>query len=91
LEQWTLLSNWQAKRIDWLRIFLARFAIVPSSHDLVRKWAEVMASARGAGRRLETADAWIAATAVLYDAPLITHNARDYSGVPGLKVITEAS
>ena len=91
LEQWALLSNWQAKRIDWLRIFLARFAIVPSSHDLVRKWAEVMVSARRVGRRLETADAWIAATAVLYDAPLITHNARDYSGVPGLKVITEAS
>ena len=30
LEQWALLSNWHAKRIDWLRIFLARFAIVPS-------------------------------------------------------------
>jgi predicted nucleic acid-binding protein len=50
-----------------------------------------MVTARRAGRRLETADAWIAATAVLYDAPLITHNARDYLGVPGLKVITEAT
>jgi tRNA(fMet)-specific endonuclease VapC len=26
LEQWALLSNWHAKRIEWLRIFLARFA-----------------------------------------------------------------
>ena len=26
-----------------------------------------------------------AATAVLYDAPLITHNGSDYLGVPGLK------
>jgi len=43
------------------------------------------------GRRLETADAWIAATAVLYDAPLVTHNASDYAGVPGLKLLTEAS
>lgn len=41
------------------------------------------------GRRLETADAWIASTAIAYDAPLITHNGSDYSGVPGLKVITE--
>jgi tRNA(fMet)-specific endonuclease VapC len=91
LEQWALLSNWHSKRISWLRIFLGRFVIVPSSHDLVLKWAEVMVAGRRAGRRLETADAWIAATAVLYDAPLITHNASDYSGVPGLNVITEAS
>ena len=89
LEQWALLSRWHAKRIDWLRVFLARFGIVPSSHDLVIKWAEVMVAARRAGRRLETADAWIAATAVLYEAPLITHNANDYLGVPGLRVITE--
>ncbi len=39
---------------------------------------------------VETADAWIAATAVLHDAPLITHNGSDYSGVPGLKVMSEA-
>jgi tRNA(fMet)-specific endonuclease VapC len=63
LEQWALLSNWHAKRIDWLRIFLARFAIVPSSRDLVLKWAEVMVAARRVGRRVETADAWIASTA----------------------------
>ena len=88
LEQWVLLAKWNAKRIDWLRIFLERFGIIPSSHDLVIKWAEVMVAARQAGRRLETADAWIAATAVLYDAPLVTHNASDYAGVPGLKLIT---
>jgi len=90
LEQWALLSNWHAKRIEWLRVFLGRFVIVPSSRGLVLKWAEVMVAARRAGRRLDTADAWIAATAVLYDSPLITHNASDYLGVPGLKLITEA-
>ena len=46
-----------------------------------------MVAARRAGRRLETADAWIAATAMLYDAPLATHNASDYLGVPGLKIL----
>jgi predicted nucleic acid-binding protein len=50
-----------------------------------------MVAARRAGRRLKTADAWIAATAVLYSAPLITQNASDYSGVPGLTIIAEAS
>src|SRR6202162_224345 len=91
LEQWALLSNWHTKRIEWLRVFLGRFVIVPSSRDLVLKWAEVMVAARRTGRRLETADGWIAATATLYGAPLISHNAGDYVAVPGLKVITEAS
>ena len=91
LEQWARLSNWHAKRLNWLRIFLTRFVIVPSSRDLVLKWAEVMVAARRVGRRLETADAWIASTAIVYDAPLITHNGGDYSGVPGLNVITEVS
>jgi predicted nucleic acid-binding protein len=90
LEQWALLSNWQKKRIEWLRIFLGRFVVVPSSRDLVLKWAEVMVASRRAGRRLETADAWIAATAVLYQAPLISHNASDYRGVPGLQLVLDS-
>jgi len=36
--------------------------------------------------RIETADAWIAATALLYDVPLLTHNKADYLGVPGLQL-----
>ena len=91
LEQWARLANWHPKRNEWLKVFLGRFVIVPSSRDLVLKWAEVMVAARRTGRRLETADAWIAATALLYDSPLVTHNASDYTGVPGLKLITETS
>ena len=87
LEQWALLANWSAKRVQWLRLFLSRCAIVPSSHDLVLKWAEAMVTARRSGRRVETADAWIAATALLYDAPLLTHNKSDYLGVSGLQFV----
>ncbi len=87
LEQWALLANWGEKRVEWMRLFLRRFAIVPSSHDLVLKWAEAMVAARRKGRRIETADAWVAATALLYAAPLLTHNKADYLGVPGLQLI----
>jgi predicted nucleic acid-binding protein len=85
LEQWVLLSNWGATRLEWLRLFLGKFVIVPSSRDLVLKWAEVMVAARRGGRRIETADAWVAATALLYDATLLTHNRADYLGVPNLR------
>ena len=54
---WEISSDKSGKRIDWLRLFQARFAIVPSSHALVLGWATAMAFARKNGRRIETADA----------------------------------
>src|SRR5450631_1244565 len=88
IERWVLQYRWGSQRIQLLGSFLQRFTVVPSSPDLCRKWAEVMVTAQAAGRRIETADAWIAATALLYEAPLVTHNGSDYLGVPGLKLIS---
>jgi tRNA(fMet)-specific endonuclease VapC len=88
IERWTLQYRWGNRRIDLLRAFLHRFTVVPSSPDLRRKWAEVMVSAQAAGRRIESAHACIAATALLHEAPLVTHNENDYLGVAGLSVIT---
>jgi predicted nucleic acid-binding protein len=48
----------------------------------------VTVAAQAVGRRIECADAWIAATALLYDAPLITHNRADYLGAPGLILVS---
>jgi predicted nucleic acid-binding protein len=48
-----------------------------------------MVAARQNGRRIETADAWIGATALLYNAPLLTHNKSDYAGVSKLQFSPE--
>jgi tRNA(fMet)-specific endonuclease VapC len=88
LERWALQYKWGTQRLHWLQLYLRPFTVVPSSPDLCRLWAEVMVAAQAAGRRIECADAWIAATALLYDAPLVTHNCADYLGVPGLKIIS---
>ncbi len=88
VERWAIQYRWSEQRLHWLRLYLGRFTVVPSSPDLCRKWAEVMVAAQAVGRRIECADAWIAATALLYDASLVTHNRSDYLGVPGLRVIS---
>jgi tRNA(fMet)-specific endonuclease VapC len=88
LEQWILLAKWGADRVRRFRVFMTGFASVPSSRDLILRWAEVMVAARANGRRIEAADAWIAATAVLYGATLVTHNPNDYLGVPNLPVFS---
>jgi tRNA(fMet)-specific endonuclease VapC len=88
LEQWILLAKWGVDRVRRFRIFMTGFASVPSSRDLILQWAGVMVAARANGRRIESADAWIAATTLLYDAALITHNPKDYLGVPNLRVLS---
>ena len=90
LERWALERRWNDQRVYWLRLYLKGFTVVPSSPDLCRKWAAAMDGARAAGHRIECADAWIAATALVYDVPLVTHNIADYLGVPGLKTISHA-
>jgi len=64
----------------------------PSPYDraLCTKWAEITVAAQSRGLRIDCADAWIAATALLCDAPLITHNNSNYLGVPGLSLISHA-
>lgn len=52
--------------------------------------AEVSDGARRSGRPVGAADAWIAATAMLHERPLVTHNREHFSSIDGLRVITEA-
>jgi tRNA(fMet)-specific endonuclease VapC len=90
MERWAIARNWGAKRrADMLEKVLGRFAVIESDHALCWQWAVVTEIARRTGRKIETADAWIAATAILYDAELVTHNAADFNFLPGLQIITE--
>jgi tRNA(fMet)-specific endonuclease VapC len=43
------------------------------------------------GRPIEDADAWIAAAALLYELPVVTHNPRHFQHIEGLKVLTVSS
>jgi len=88
LDRWALEARWGDARRKRLREYLERFVILPYNRDLCTKWAEVTVAAQAIGRRIECADAWIAATALFAAAPLVTHNRTDYLGVPGLTLIS---
>jgi len=88
LDRWAISRDWGPGRIATLERFLRRFVVQPFDRALCRRWAEVMDGARRQGRPIQTADAWIAATALHLNVPLATHNPHDYRGVIGLTVLS---
>lgn len=90
LHRWTLERNWGERRKQDLEKFLHRFTVIEVTHALCVQWAAASDQARRNGRPIETADGWIAATALLYNVPLVTHNKSDYVGIEGLQIISEA-
>jgi|SRR5579859_7997914 len=52
-------------------------------------WAQVVDAQQRKGRVIQTADAWIAATAIFYQIPLISHNRADYQLIDHLTLISE--
>ena len=91
MRSWARQRGWGAARRGGLETYLARYVILHSNSDLCHYWAEATDSARRAGRPLAAADAWIAATALQQNVPLVTHNGAHYVGVAGLTVTSVAA
>jgi len=49
------------------------------------EWARIKSRR---GRPIEDDDAWIAATAVRHNTPLVTHNPRHFRNIDGLEILT---
>jgi predicted nucleic acid-binding protein len=88
LDRWALSRNWGPSRMEDLERRLRTFVFQPYTCALCRRWAQVVVGAQRQGRPIQTADAWIAATALELGMPLVTHNPSDYAGVPGLTVLS---
>jgi tRNA(fMet)-specific endonuclease VapC len=89
LDRWALGSNWGARRLARLNTFLNYFAIQPFDRILCHVWAEVVVSEQRKGRIIGAPDAWIAATAIVNNLPLVSHNRKHFEQVDGLVLISE--
>ena len=83
-----LQANWGLRRRAQIEEYLERYGIYFPDEALCDAWAQVTLDARNSGRVISPQDAWIAATALELAAPLVTHNARDFEGVSGLRIQT---
>ncbi len=89
LEFGVLRANWGKSRRKALADFVRQhFIIFNQTTDLCNVWAQLRVEAERKGRHLSSSDAWIAATAVLLEVPLLTHNHKDYESLESLHLIS---
>ena len=91
LFQWAILRQWGDRRLAKLEQYLLNYLVIPADQLLCREWASVRADRHSAGRPVSPQDAWIAATALRHDLPLVTHNIKDFCEIPNLRLITPIS
>ncbi|CAN5280859.1 hypothetical protein BH24ACT19_BH24ACT19_18090 [soil metagenome] len=89
LDRWALERGWGESRCARMEQHMSNFVVRPFDRSLCRRWAEATDGARRRDRPIGVADAWIAATALRHDVPLVTNNDAHYSGVEGLTVVSE--
>jgi len=76
----------RARRLATVSAVSATYIALPIDEDVASAFAELVASARQAGRRPKVQDAWIAATARAHGAAIFTQDS-DFDGLPGLEVV----
>jgi predicted nucleic acid-binding protein len=82
------VKNWGANRRALMRRFLGRFKPLLPDAETAGLSASIKSAREKKGRSITFADAWIAAAALQLSAPLATHNARDYTRMDNLVILT---
>ncbi|MDX1973282.1 MAG: PIN domain-containing protein [Candidatus Sumerlaeia bacterium] len=73
------VKNWGLTRVLDIETYLqANFLTLYPTDNTVTIFAECLSISRKLGRPMSHGDAWIAATAMEWEVPLVTHNAKDY-------------
>jgi tRNA(fMet)-specific endonuclease VapC len=91
MRQGALDANWGTRKRDVLDAYLAEFSMLHSNNALCSTWAKIRNQSVRKGRQMSSADAWIAATALLLSAPLVTNNPRDYQHLDELQLLSAAT
>lgn len=89
LERWANLYNWGQNKINLLENSLKRYVIQHSNLDICKIWGEIMTESKRGGLNVSISDAWIAATAITLQIPLVTNNEKDFQKINGLTIISE--
>ncbi|HBQ98302.1 MAG: type II toxin-antitoxin system VapC family toxin [Roseofilum sp. Belize BBD 4] len=88
LFQWAILRQWGDRRQLQLESYLSNYLVIPSDQLLCLQWAKIRGNRQRIGKPISPQDAWVAATALRHDLPLVTHNVKDFLDIPNLRLLT---
>jgi len=88
LFQWAGVRKWGTQRIAQLEQTLTAYLIIPADLEMCRIWGAARSAGQAAGKSIAPQDAWIAATALRHQIPLVTNNASDFRTIADLDIRT---
>lgn len=86
LYTWALRAKGTPQRVRSLLDLLNDVQVLDVTEPVARKFGDVRASLLDAGKSAPDMDLMIAATALVHDLTLVTHNVQDYASVSGLTI-----
>lgn len=85
-------ANWGDQRLRQLEAAIRPYVVVPWDPEIAKLWGKLKTQARRHGHPLgqndHTNDLWICATAIRYDAPLLTNNSRHFESIANLRLVS---
>jgi tRNA(fMet)-specific endonuclease VapC len=87
---WAAGRRWNAKRVASLEQRLQSLTIVPYDLALCKIYGRTRAALLDKGHPIASNDLWIASSALRHSVTLVTHNAKHFASIPGLKLVTES-
>jgi len=75
LYRWPLERGWGERKTVLYEQALKHYVMLPCDDETCRWWAKIAAIK---GHPMPHNDAWIAATALRHNTPLVTHNVKDF-------------
>jgi predicted nucleic acid-binding protein len=90
MRQGALDANWGPRKWATLEAYLGDFSVLQSDSLLCSTWAAIRNESTQKGRPISSADAWIASTALVLSAPLVTNNPKDYRHLDNLQIVSAA-
>jgi len=83
-------DRWGNRKRSQLETVLRNFVVIPYDVEIAKHYGIIVARRQRMGRPISFPDAWIAACALRHGVPLVTHNAKDFTEISGLSIVTEA-